>query len=141
MPFSFSGFKGTGYLAKEGVVCDGNLFTVADGYGHTVTSTLPQYTIFTANPVRSATGVWSVTTLDSVASTSGVLQVMDAHIATVLPSGDYLSTQLLPFTQSANGQLVVNWVFNVAGTPTDLPSTGSPQFLVFVMYSETNTSF
>lgn len=139
MPFQFSGSKGTAYVAKQGVVSDGNLFTVNDGYGITVTSTLPSYTIFTANPVRSATGVWSVTTLDSVATSGGVLQVIDCHVFTVLPSGDYLSTQMLPFTQNSNGQLVVHWVFNVAGTPTDLPTTGSPQFGVFLAYSETNT--
>lgn len=139
MPFQFSGFKGTAYDAKLGVVSDGNLFTVADGYGHTVTSLLPQYTVFSANPVRSATGVWSITTLDSVAqSTDGYFQVEDFHVYTVLPSGTYLSVQVLPFTQvAATGQLVCNWVFNVAGTPTDLPSTGYPQFGVFLKYSET----
>ena len=139
MPFQFSGYKGQAYNAKLGVVSDGNLFTVADGYGHTVTSTLPQYTIFTANPVRSATGVWSVTTLDSVASIpSDGYAVIDCHVYTVLPSTEYLSVQLLPFSQSTSGQLVVNWVFNVAGTPTDLPSTGTPQFGVYLRYSETN---
>lgn len=139
MPYQFSGFKGQDYQAKLGVVMDGNLFTVADGYGHTVTSVLPQYTVFAANPVRSATGVWSATTLDSVAQSSdGYFQVLDCHVYTVLSSGTYLGVQLLPFTQvAATGQLVINWVFNVAGTPTDLPSSGHPQFGIFLAYSET----
>jgi hypothetical protein len=138
MPFNFSGSKGQAYQAKLGVVSDGDIFTVADGAGHTVTSTLSPYTIFSANPVRSATGVWSVETLDSVAfSFDGYAKVLDCHVYTILPSGSYLSTQVLPFTTGSNGQLVLNWVFNVAGTPTDLPSTGHPQFGVYLVYSET----
>lgn len=138
MPFQFSGYKGQSYDAKLGVVSDGNLFTVADGAGHVVTSRLPQYTIFTANPVRTGTGAWNITTLDSVAgSQDGYVQVIDCHVYTVLSTGNYLSVQLLPFTLTANGQLVVSWVFNVAGTPTDLPGSGAPQFGVFLKYSET----
>lgn len=133
MPYAFSGYKGQGYTAKLGVVSDGETFTVADGYGRTVTSNLSQLSVFTANPVRSATGVWSVTTRDVVDKK----KVLDADIKTILASGTYLSTQLLPYTNTTNGQLVINWVFNVAGTPTDLPSSGSPQFQVFVEYSET----
>jgi len=135
MPFNFTGYKGQAYDAKQGVVDDGYLFVVNDGAGHTVTSKLPQLTIFSANPVRSATGVWSVGLLDSVDS------YLDIEVKTVLASGTYLSTQLLPPTTDANGKPVINWVFNVAGTPTDLPSTGSPMFLVHVRYSETHYGF
>jgi hypothetical protein len=139
MPFQFTAYKGQASDAKIGVVSDGDIFTVADSAGHTVTSTLSQYTIFSANPVRSATGVWFVETLDSVASSfDGYFKVIDCHVYTILASGHYLDVQLLPFTTGSNGQLVINWVFNVAGTPTDLPSTGSPQFGVFLKYSETS---
>lgn len=131
MPFNFSG-NNTQFTAKLRVVLDGELCTVADGYGHTVTSTLCQNTAFAANPVRSTTGVWSATLKDSAN------RVMDCDVKTVLQSGSYLSTQLLPFSTDSKGRLVINWVFNVAGTPTDLPSSGSPQFLVFVAYSESD---
>jgi|ERR1017187_4551652 hypothetical protein len=149
MPFQFSGFKGQNYNAKLGVVSDGNLFTVTDGYGPdgygVVSSTLSQYTIFTANPIRTGVGKWQVTTMDSVAtsgnvaSTGNVLQVLDCHVYTVMPAGSYLATQLLPFTQTANGQLVISWQFNVAGTPTDLPVSSSQGFGILAAAGITNT--
>lgn len=131
MPFNFSGNHKSS-LAKMGVVLDGDTFTVADGYGHTVTSTLASNTIFTKNPVRSATGVWSVTLKESVN------EVMDVNVSTVLPGGNYLSTQLNSFTTDSIGRLVLHFTFNVAGTPTDLPASGSPQFVVFICYAETS---
>ena len=96
----------------------------------TLSSAPAQYTAF-LTPVRSATGVWSVTLKDIA------VLVQDVNICTILPTGEYISTQLLPSTVSSTGQLVVNWVFNVAGTPTDLPFPG--QFRVYVVYSETRT--
>lgn len=126
MPF-FSAFP-VQYTAKPSVVSDGEV-CVTDGYGTTVVSTLSSYTAFHANPVRSATGVWSVQLKDSA------FKVVDVDVKTLLASTHYLSTQLLP-TTTVNGKLVLNWVFNVAGTPTDLPANG--QFLVFVMYGETS---
>lgn len=132
MPYNFSGQLKSN-VAKLGVVFDGELFTVADGYGYTVTSTLSPYTAFANNAVRSATGVWSVTMKDSAN------RILDCEVRTVLSTGNYLGSQLLPFTTTSNGALVINWVFNNAGTPTDLPSSGSPQFLVYVVYSESAT--
>ena len=129
MPFNFSGQVGN-KVAKLGVVSDGEVFTVgSDGY--TLTSNLSQYTAFTANPVHTGTGTWSITTKDNVP------RVISGHVETVLASGHYLSTQMnTSTTVSATGQLVLNWTFNVAGTPTDLPSGG--QFQIFLQYSETS---
>lgn len=130
MPFNFSG-QAKQTVAKVGVVSDGELFTVADGYGHTVTSTLSSYTAFLSNPTRSATGVWSVTMRDSAN------KKIEFDVKTVLPAGTYLSTQLNTITTDSLGRPVLNWTFNSAGTPTDLATTGSPQFIVYFVYGET----
>lgn len=128
MPFNFSGQLKSN-VAKLRVVSDGEQITVgSDGY--TVTSVLSPNTAFATNPVRSATGVWSATMKDSAN------RVLDCSVHTVLTSTNYLSTQLLPFTKTTNGALVVNFVFNNAGTPADLPSDGS--FLIYVVYSESD---
>jgi hypothetical protein len=96
----------------------------------TTTASKPSaYSIFAGSPVRSATGVWSLTTKDSVVVTC------DVNIVSILPTGGYISTQLLPDTIDATGRKVINWVFNVAGTPTDLPYPG--QFRAWMAYSET----
>lgn len=126
MAFNYVSQKGSVSAVKHRLESDVQVFTVNDGYGHAVTSTMPSLTAFAANPVRSATGVWSVTMKDVVPTLEGQLHFV---VTTILASGNYLSVQMLPFTTNATtGQLVVNWVFNVAGTPTDLPSSGSPQF-------------
>lgn len=135
MPFNFTG-QLESHVAKLRVVSDGELITVSAVDGYTVTSTLSQNTAFAANPVRSDVGVWSVTMKDSAN------RIINCQVATVISDGYYLSTQLNPFTADSKGRLVLNWVFNSAGTPTDLPTTytggASPQFLVFVEYSESN---
>ena len=133
MAFNYSSQKGAVSLVKLRVEEDGELFTVADGYGETVTSVLSERTAFAANPVRSATGVWSVTMKDPAS------KILDVNIQTLLPTASYLAVQLKPTTSnSTSGALVLNWVFNVAGTPTDLPSTGTPQFLIHVVWSESS---
>lgn len=126
MPFNFTG-QTVSYQAKPSVVSDGEV-CVTDGYGQLVTSTLSSWTAFKANPVRSATGVWSVTLKDTA------FKVLNVDVKTMLSTGNYLSTQLKPTTTDASGHLVLNWVFNSAGTPTDLPANG--QFLVYVKYCE-----
>ena len=118
------------YQAKQGVVNDGEVITVgSDGY--TVTSTLSSYSAFSSNPKRGASaGVWSVTMKDSY------FKVTNVHIATMLPTGNYLGTQLISAGPDTNGKLVLKWVFNVSGTPTDLPASG--QFIVSFSAAETN---
>jgi hypothetical protein len=129
MPFNFSGHAQI-FTAKNGVVIDGDNVTVGtDGY--TVTSTINSNTVFNSNPTRSATGVWSVQLKDAAVT------VMDFDVKTVLASTHYLSTQLLPNTATAGGLTILNWVFNVAGTPTDLPSTG--KFRMSIVYADRTT--
>ena len=128
MPYNFTGVT-VNYHAKLGVVSDGEVCTT-DGYGQVVTRKLSPYTAFAANPVRASTGLWSVTMKDSA------VRVLDYDVRTLLTTGNYLGTQLKPTTKDANGRLVLNWVFNSAGTPTDLPANG--QFIVYVKYSEVN---
>ena len=96
----------------------------------TVASSPNPHTIFTGPPLRSATGVWSITTKDCVVTT------LNLDVKTVLPTGEYLSVQQLPETTVATtGQKTYNWVFNVNGTPTDVPFPGS--FRIWAEYSET----
>jgi hypothetical protein len=88
------------------------------------------YSCFTGPPVRTGVGTWSITTKDSVPVT------IDVAIKTVLPAGSYLAVQENTSTTVAlTGQKVLNWTFNSAGTPTDLPYPGSMR--VFLMYAET----
>jgi hypothetical protein len=132
MPFKFTG-QVKQNVAKLGIVSDGGLFTVADGYGYTVTSTLSPNTAFAANPVRSGVGVWSVTLKDSY----NAFTLID--VKTVLPSGSYLGAQLLPVTVNpTTSGSILNWVFNSAGTPTDLP-VGASGFGVLAGSGITNT--
>lgn len=129
MPFNFTGQK-TQTVAKLLVVSDGELVTVAaDGY--TVTSTLSSFTAFKTNPVRSSAGVWSVALKD------GINKIIDLEVKTVLAATNYLSTQLVTPTVS-NGITTLHWIFNVAGTPTDLPANG--QFVVYICYSESSVA-
>jgi hypothetical protein len=96
----------------------------------TLASNPSAHSAFTGPPVRSATGVWSITTKDIVVTTCLF------HVETVLPSGEYLSVQQLPETTVAGtGQKTYSWTFNAAGTPTDLPFPGS--FRVSISYAET----
>lgn len=128
MPFNFSGSMKSN-VAKLGVVFDGDTFTTDGNNGHTVSSTLASHTVFVKNPVRSATGVWSVGLKDVVN------EFMLIDVKTVLSSGTYITCQLNPVTV-VNSLPVLNWTFNVAGTPTDLPA--GAKFEVFVCYSESS---
>lgn len=126
MPFNFSG-QSHQSVAKLGVVSDGENITVfTDGY--TVTSTLSASSIFAANPSRSAVGTWSIQLKDIATN------VIEVDVQPVLSSG-YLSVQHRPVTAaSPGGQAILHWVFNNAGTPTDLPSNGA--FRIFVVYTD-----
>jgi hypothetical protein len=123
-------------VAKPGVVSDGEVITVSATDGYTVTSTLSSFSAFLSNPVRSSTGLWSVTMRDPA------FKVIDLDVKTLLTDGYYLSTQLHLPTSDSLGRAVLSWTFNSAGTPADLPTTqpGSVggSFLVFLMYGETS---
>ena len=128
MPFNFTGQR-LQNVAKLNVVSDGELVTVgSDGY--TVTSTLSSFSAFKSNPVRSSAGVWSVAMKD------GINKIINFEVSTVLAPTHYLSTQKLTPTISA-GITTLNWVFNSAGTPADLPASG--QFNVYLVYSESSS--
>jgi hypothetical protein len=116
------------YQAKPQVVADGEIITVGSD-GHTVTSTLSSYTAFHSNPVRSADGYWSVVMKDVA------FKITDVDVKTILPAGTYLSAQLTSVANNSSGKPVISWIFNVSGTPTDLPANGS--FLIHVEYGWT----
>jgi hypothetical protein len=102
----------------------------------TLSSAPSPHTCFTAAPVRSAVGVWSITTKDNCVT------VCDVDIVAVLPSGVYLDVQQITDTAiSTTGQKILNWVFLTRGTstPADLPFPG--QFRVALSYSETKVGY
>jgi hypothetical protein len=104
-------------------------FQVAAVGASTLSNAPSTRTVFTGAPVRSGTGAWSITTLDSVVET------LDFHVESILPSGEYIATQLVTdVVVPTTGQRTYKWVFNVGGTPTDLPYPG--QFRVYLAYSE-----
>ena len=138
------------YVAKLGVVSDGEICTVGTGIvssgtasgtyvltgtGTQVVSSLSSYSAFRTNPVHAATGYWSVPMRDSAFK---VIQANVQPISTGQPSAlSPLLVQMQPPTADANGKLVLNWVFlNTSGLPTDIPVGG--QFCVFVEYGETS---
>lgn len=114
------------YQEKPQVKADGEIISVSSTDGYTVTSTLSGFSMFHGNPSRSATGVWSAVLND------GYFAVTDVSVSTILPSGQYVSTQLLPISLDSSGRTVINWVFNSAGTPTDLPQVAHCQFIIHV---------
>src|ERR1019366_5809604 len=137
MPFRFTGRNGIDiHVAKNAVVFDGDTFTT-DGYGEVVTSTLSPNTAFAAVPVRSAAGVWSVAMKDSAVSVLDV-SVESIMVTSPVSVSNQSQVQLLAVSSVASGwnagALVLNWVFHIAGVPTDLPANS--KFRVFVCYSE-----
>ena len=133
MPFTWTGTTGHCTDAKLRVVDDGETFTVSASDGYTITSTLSSLTAFTANPVRSGVGVWSITTKDPIN------RLIDYDVSTLLQQGHFLSVQKNLTTKDALGRAVLNFTFNTAGTPADLPVDGyAQQFLVHVRYTESN---
>lgn len=133
MPYQFTGFEKS-YVAKAGVVADGDTFLVSGTDGYTLTSTLSSYSLFTANPVRSDVGVWSVTLKDPA-----VQSLLEFDVQTVTAAGEYLGVQKNVPTRDSRNRLVLHWTFNNAGTPADFSTgDGVQQFVVYVVYTESS---
>jgi hypothetical protein len=137
MSYSFTGST-VQETAKVGVKSDGEVISISNVDGYTVTSTLSSYCAFLSNPVRASTGKWSITLKDPA------YKVIMWDVSTILPDGYYLVTQKNTLTTSsaANslGNLVLNWQFNSAGTPSDFPTNAgtSLAFIISIMYSTTS---
>jgi hypothetical protein len=135
---SYSAFA-VSKVAKPGVCSDGDIYQVgADGYTITgsVTGTsltaISSYSAFLSPPVYGgSTGLFSITLRDPAYKVQCI-------VVETLSGDDYLSVQLKPITADSNGRAVINFVLNVAGTPTNLES--GDQMLVYVVYSETSVA-
>jgi hypothetical protein len=146
MPFNFSA-NPVQFVAKNGVVSDGEIFTVGTGTvysgtasgtnvlsytGLAVVSAVSDRSAFKV-PVHGATGVWSVQMKDSA---RGVICEVIQPISTgALSAVSPIVAQIQPVTAASGGQLVLNWVFQDSlAAPADVPVGG--QFQVYVVYNE-----
>ena len=149
MPFNFSANQ-VSYHAKNGVVSDGEIFTVGTGTIHSGTASGTDVVSYGGLavvgprsarsafgvPVQAsgATGCWSVQMKDSARQV--LLEMIQPIASGTLSAVSPIGVQLQPATVASGGQLVLNWVFiDSLQTPSDVPIGG--QFQVFVEYSET----
>lgn len=124
MPFNFSG-QSHQTVAKQGVVSDGDTFTVgSDGY--TITSTMNPFSAFVGLPARASAGAWSIQLKDRA------VQILAVHISS--EQAAVLLTQL-NLTTIVNGKTQINWTFvNTSGAATDLAANA--KFKVWVEYTD-----
>lgn len=130
---TFSGYPKQD-TAKGGVVSDGEVFVTDASNGHTVLlSSLSTYTAFKGVPVRSGTGVWSVTLKDPA------YKVTFCSVKFQGVVGSAVDAIMQPVTANATtGQAVINWTFCTVGTATPADIGASLKFNVYVEYSETS---
>lgn len=127
---SFSGFQ-TQFTAKGRVVSDGEIFVTSGAAGAQTVPVIPSsYTAFKGVPVRTGTGIWKVTMLDTA------FKVLFASVKVMSTTGAYLDAILQPVTLDSAGRPVINWTFCTVGTATPADVATATSFNVFVMYSE-----
>ena len=120
-------------VSAKGQTCiDGEIFVTDASTGHTVPVIPSTYTAFRGVPVRSATGVWSVTMRDPAYRT--ILALVTPMVAAA--AGVDVVMQL-PTADSA-GRQVINWTFCTVGTDTPADIGTSQAFQVTSIYSETS---
>lgn len=122
------------FTAKGDVVTDGEIYTTDASTGHTVPVIPSTYTAFHTVPVRSATGVWSVTMKEQV------YKVLFAYVVPITTVANTVDVSMQPTTTTSTGKLVVNWTFRTVGTTTPADIGVSEAFQVFVVYSNTSVS-
>jgi len=136
MPFNFSA-PGPAKVAKLGVIHDGDTVTTVGTTSSQTATGLSAHSIFTANPVRTGTGTWTITTKDNVVT------VLSVEIQVITASGTFVHAQEnTPATVSLTGQKTFKWTFydNASGTDTAVDLASGAQFRVYVVYSETKVS-
>lgn len=131
---SFSGYVVV-HTAKGSCVIDGEIFTTDSSNGHTVPTFPSSYSAFLGVPVRSATGVWSVTMKDPA------YKSLFCHVEPLqaLAAPALRAVMQAPTTDSV-GRQVLNWTFVAAGGNTATDIAASQQFQVTNIYSETSIS-
>jgi hypothetical protein len=128
---SFSGFVVL-HCAKGASMIDGETFETDASTGHTVPVIPSTYTAFAGVPVRSTTGVWSVTMRDPA------FRVILALVVPLVAAANGVDVIMQPCTLSATGQQIINWTFVTTGTKTPADIGTSEFFQVTSIYSETS---
>ena len=127
---SQASYRGGAYTAKGDVISDGEIFTtVGSTTAQKVTVFPSTYTYFRTLPVRSGTGVWSVTMKEPV------YKVLFVDVKALTTVGNYVGVIMQPTTTDANGRLVINWTFVTVGTSTAADIAAGQKFQVYVVGS------
>ena len=123
-------YRGGAYTAKGDVISDGEIFTtVGSTTAQKVTVFPSTYTYFRTLPVRSGTGVWSVTMKEPV------YKVIFVDVKALTTVGNYVGVIMQPTTTDANGRLVINWTFTTIGTNTPVDILSAQKFCVYFVGS------
>jgi hypothetical protein len=101
---------------------DGYVPVTTDGYANPVWTNVPNNIINTsvaASVSHPSTGHYVITFQENWAD------LESCEISSVIPVGlspQYLSAQKTGFNVSGASPWTISWIFNVSGTPTDLPA-------------------
>ncbi len=139
MSYNFISYQkvDTAHLALE---VDGTFFAPVDAYSDAYGQAIPlfgtpggEYSVFKQVPVRGASdGYWSVSFKDAFP----YLCSFDVKVFTPdFTTGPFEVQYLIPVVAVGTGVWTIAWVFNVAGTPTDLPA--GARMLVSATYAYT----
>ena len=127
---SFSAFEVV-KTAKGACLFDGEFFTTSGTGGSQTVPTFPSsYSAFKGVPVRSGTGVWSITMRDPA------YKVLRATVDVFSTVGNHVDVLMQANTTDSSGRLVLNWTFCTVGTATPADIATAQVFNVFVAYSE-----
>jgi hypothetical protein len=129
MPINFSGYN-ENFTAKGRCVRDGEFFTTDASNGHTVPTFPSSFSAFKGVPVRSGTGVWSVTLKDVY------YKILNVEVRAYTTTANAIGVIMQPNTTDSAGRVVINWTFVTVGTTTAADIAASQVFNVFFDASE-----
>jgi len=130
---SFSGFVVV-HSAKGATMIDGEIYQTDASTGHTVPVIPSTYSAFLGVPVRSATGVWSVTMRDPA------FRVILCDVIPLQAVGSAVGVVMQAPTNDSTGRQVIHWTFCTIGTATPADIGTSQKFQVVSIYSETSVA-
>jgi hypothetical protein len=126
---SIAGFR-LQYTAKGDVLSDGEIYTtVGSTTAQKVTVFPSTYTYFRTLPVRSGTGVWSVTLKEAV------YKVLHVDVKALTTAANYVGVIMQPTTTDSTGRLIINWTFVTVGTATPADIAAAQKFNVYFVGS------
>lgn len=121
------------YAAKGETLIDGEVYTTSGTGAAQKVAVIPStYTAFRGVPVRSGTGVWSVTMKDPSYRT--ILSI----VTPLTTAANAVGVVMQPTTLDSGGRLVINWTFCTIGTNTPADIAAAQKFQVTAIYSETS---